>query len=434
MNLRLAFALAAVIGRALAQDPQQYDPHKYDQNDQAALDLADKAPAAAEDPAQAHDWRLAVEGAYERSSADPGNTPSQDAGRVSLDLHYDPSLAGLAHGLHAVLADRLDINQQSPYGNTQVNTLKEAYLSWQASTEEIVDLGRINVRNGVALAYNPTDYFKDGAIRQIDSINPAALREDRLGSVMLRGQSLWEGGSVTALLSPRLQETPSSGPFSIDLGATNNRNRWLVALSQRLAQDLTPQLLLEGEEHRSAQVGLNLTRLLGQATVAYVEVSTGRSPPLAAQALGESTPSTEVTRLATGLSYTTPWNVLLTLEYERNQAALTGSQYAQLAQQSLPAFGRALAQVSSSQDLPDRQALFGLAQWTDAGVRHLDLSGFVRVDLADHSRLAWLEARYHWQRVDVALQLQESGGSSATIYGNITPTALGQLLVDFYLP
>ena len=424
MKIRLALVLAAVIGRALAQDQQQYD-----QNDQAALDLADKAAAAPQE--QAHDWRLAVEGAYERSSPEPGDTPSRDAGRESVDLHYDPSLA---HGLHAVLADRLDVNEQAPYGTAEVNTLKEAYLSWQVRPEEILDLGRINVRNGVAFAYNPTDYFKDGAIRQIDSINPAALRENRLGAVMLRAQSFWDGGSVTALVSPRLQGTPSSGPFSIDLGATNSGNRWLVALSQRLAQDLTPQLLLEGEEHRSPQVGLNLTRLLDQATVAYVEVSTGRSQPLTAQALGESAPSTQVTRLATGLSYTTRWKLLLTLEYERNPVALTASQFAQLAQQSLLGFERALAQVSSSQDLPDRQALFVLAQWTDAGVRHLDLSGFVRLDLDDHSRLGWLEARYHWQRMDVALQLQEAGGSSATIYGNVTPKALGQLLVDFYLP
>jgi hypothetical protein len=417
MKLRAALVLAGGVGRALAQD------------DQAALDLADNAPPSAQ--AQVHDWRLTVEGAFERSSEEPGGTPSRNAGRLSLDLHYDPTLAT---GLHAVLADRLDVNQQSPYGTTEVNTLKEAYLSWQVSQEQILDLGRINVRNGVALAYNPTDYFKDGAIRQVDSIDPSSLRENRLGSEMLRAQSLWSGGSVTALVSPRLQETPSEGPFSVDLGATNSSNRWLVALSQRLAQDLAPQLLVEGEEHHSPQVGLNLTHLLGQATVAYVEVSTGRSQPLTAQALGENAASTQVTRLAGGLSYTTPGNLFLTLEYERNEAALTDSQWAQLAEQSLPAFERALAQVASSQDLPDRQAMLALAQWTNAGVRHLDLSGFMRVDLADHSRLGWLEARYHWQRMDVALQWQVAAGAADTIYGHVTPSALGQLLVDVYLP
>jgi hypothetical protein len=75
-----------------------------------------------------------------------------------------------------------------------------------------------------------------------------------------------------------------------------------------------------------------------------------------------------------------------------------------------------------------------LAQWTDAAVRHLDLSGFVRVDLADDSRLGWLEARYHWQRIDLALQFQQVGGAASTLYGRVTPSSLGQLVVDFYLP
>jgi hypothetical protein len=36
--------------------------------------------------------------------------------------------------------------------------------------------------------------------------------------------------------------------------------------------------------------------------------------------------------------------------------------------------------------------------------------------------------------MDLALQFQQATGSRATIYGQITPRALGQLLVDVYLP
>jgi hypothetical protein len=67
-------------------------------------------------------------------------------------------------------------------------------------------------------------------------------------------------------------------------------------------------------------------------------------------------------------------------------------------------------------------------------VRHLDLQGFMRRDLADHSGLGWMEARYHWQHMDVALQWQQAGGASNTIYGHVTPRALGQLVLDYYLP
>jgi hypothetical protein len=416
------FAAAAVlvtgsIGRALAQD------------DLAALEVADKAPAGVEQHAPA--WRVLLEGAFERSGEMSNPQAARDAGRLSLDLRYQQALVP---GLQAVLADRLDVNHQAPYGTTEVNTLKEAYLSWRESPERIFDIGRINVRNGVALGYNPTDYFKFGAVRQVYSINPASLRENRLGSVMLRGQQLWDGGSVTALVSPQLADEPSDGPFSADLGATNGSNRWLLAVSQRLSPDWTPQLLLKGEEHQPVQVGLNLTRLLTQATVAFVEVSAGRSAPLVSQAGGSSGPDAFHTRLATGLTYTTSHNLSLTLEYERDDAALTDRQWAALGLASLPELQRTLAFVSRSQDLPDRQALFVLAQWTDMLVQHLDLQGFGRLDLDDHSRLGWTELRYHWQRVDLALQGQISSGSASTIYGHLMPRWLGLLVVDWYLP
>ena len=57
-----------------------------------------------------------------------------------------------------------------------------------ARPDTLIDLGRINVRNGVALGYNPTDYFRAGAVRAAVSVSPASLKENRQGSVMLRGQ------------------------------------------------------------------------------------------------------------------------------------------------------------------------------------------------------------------------------------------------------
>lgn len=407
------------LGRALAQD-----------SDLDALAVADKAQPASERP---HDWQLLVEGAAEWASYSPGEgaEPGQEAGRMSLDLRYDPVLLP---GVHAVLADRLDATWQDPTGTAEINTLKEAYLTWQASPASLMDLGRINVRNGVAIGYNPTDYFRFDAVRSLVSINPASLRENRLGSVMLRGQQLWTGGSLTALISPHLADEPSSGPFSADLGATNASNRWLVALSQRLAKDFDPQILLLGSEHQPVQVGVNLTHLIGLSTVAFLEGSGGRSATLAQQASGASGPTSFLTRLSTGFTYTAPINLSVTVEYERNDAAPDQAEWAALQRSGAAVFERTVAFVGESQDLPDRQALFVLALWTDSLVKHLDLSAFTRLDLKDDSHLSWAEARYHCSHVDLALQWQLASGSRETIYGQYAPRQLGQLLVDWYLP
>lgn len=156
----------------------------------------------------------------------PGGYESER--RLSLDVRDDVTLAA---GWRAVVADRLDVNWFD--GTQQINTLKQAYVSWQPLPDLLVDAGRVNARQGVALGYNPTDFFRADALRTVDSLDPDILRDERLGTVMLRGEKLWDSGALTALFALRLADAPSNGPFSADFGATNNQNRWLLTLSQR---------------------------------------------------------------------------------------------------------------------------------------------------------------------------------------------------------
>ena len=62
-------------------------------------------------------------------------------------------------------------------------------------------------------------------------------------------------------------------------------------------------------------------------------------------------------------------------------------------------------QAAVRQDPPTRYSLFVHARWQNV-VPRLDLAGFLRFNVADHSRLAWLEARYRYTSADLALQLQ----------------------------
>ena len=134
--------------------------------------------------------------------------------RLSFDFQLDKKLG---QNWSVVLSDQLDLRWQHLFEEkTTTNTLKEAYLSWQPQPEWAFDLGRINVRNGVAFGYNPTDYFRSGANRSIVAIDPTSLKKNRQGSVLLRGQTLWNGGSLTALMSPRMDDTPDAAAFSSD--------------------------------------------------------------------------------------------------------------------------------------------------------------------------------------------------------------------------
>jgi opacity protein-like surface antigen len=415
MRAQLALIVLLVAGPALADD-----------SDAAALSLADSAPAAVE---RAGAWHVFVEGAAGGSRLRDGRTTTHEQ-RLSLDVQYDQSFAP---GWRAVFADRLDVNWQGRLSDKDtVNTLKDAYLSWQPQADRIVDLGRINARYGVAAGYNPTDYFRDGAIRSVVSIDPVSLKKNRQGSVMLRGQTLWDGGSLTALYSPRLADRPNDTAFNPNLGATNNRQRWLVAASHPLADGIAPQWLLYGEEHRSPQLGFNLSTLPNDATVAYLEWSGGRSPSLLSQALNRADDSAFRSRLAAGLTYTTVNRMSFTLEYEYNGAGLDQTDWNALSRGSAAAYGQYRKWVQSAQELPTRQTLFFYSTWQDAMINHLDLSAMVRFNIADRSRLSWLEARYRWARADLALQWQINSGRAGSEYGALSQERMAQVLVRYF--
>lgn len=410
----LAVALLLAATAAFAED-----------SDEAALALADKTQT---ETARASDWRVLTEGALTQTTTRAGAV--QRAQRLSLDAYYDTSLA--PHW-RAVFSDRLDLAWRgAPSYDDFINTLKETYVSWQPRANRLVDLGRVNLRYGVATGYNPTDYFRFGAVRSVVSIAPASLRENRQGAVMARGQTLWDRGSLTALYAPKLADQPNDSPFSPDFGATNHRDRWLLAASQKFAEDFNPQFLLYGEEHRAPQYGVNLTSLLNDATVGYLEWSGGRGPSLLAQALAQPDDGRFRSRAATGLTYTAPSKLSVTLEYDYNEAGLDENGRIVLRDAPASSLARYGGFVQAQQDLATKQNLFFLARWQDAWIARLDLSVMQRYDVVDHSRLSWLEGRYHWDRVDLALQWQRNHGGAASQFGALPQAQVWQAVVTYF--
>ncbi|NMM38744.1 MAG: hypothetical protein HHJ09_14815 [Glaciimonas sp.] len=395
-------------------------------DDADALLLADQAPSRT---AVASDWHWFAEGALSQFALrDGGATASSQ--RLSLDVQLDKSLAP---GWRAVLADRLDLNRQGQIGAPDsINTLREAYLSWQAQDNRIIDLGRINARYGVAIGYNPTDYFRTGALRSVVSVDPASLKKNRLGSAMLRGQTLWSGGSLTGLVSPKLTQQRSDTTFSPDFGATNNQNRWLLAASQQLSDGIQPQWLMYGEQGQSPQLGFNLTGLLNDATVGYVEWSGGRSRSQLLQALNGADDTAFRNRLSTGLTYTSADKISLTLEYDYNGAALDQAGWNALSSGSPGSYRQYRMWLQNAQEMPTRQALFLYANWQDAMINHLDFSAMLRFNAADHSRLSWLEARYHWDKADLALQWQINSGNAGSEFGAVPQQRVLELLLRYF--
>ncbi|MEO7115928.1 MAG: hypothetical protein ABIZ18_08705 [Caldimonas sp.] len=423
-QIAIVVGLCVLAAAAKAADAASEQP-----SDAGALSLADEAPAV---KPTSQSWRLFGEGALGRSWLRNPSTSSGE-GRASVDLRYDDTVMPR---LRAVLSDRLDLIHRGgdvkPHEDN-VNTLREAYLSWHATPELITDVGRINLRYGAAFGYNPTDYFKVNALRTIVSLDPASLRESRQGTFVLQGQKLWIDSSATVIFSPKLGRAPSDSTFAMNFGSTNPSNRWLLVAGHKFAQEINPQVLLYGGERMATQAGLNVSGLVNRATVAYLEYSAGRGLSLVTQADGLKDPERSQQRGAAGLTYTTDFNLSLTAEYEYNSAAPSRTEWKAMTANGPSGALRLLLLARAQQDLPVRQALFMYASWRDVGIRNLDLSAFVRHDAQSRSREQWIEARYHWSRTEIALQWQQYTGSSFSVYGLVPQSRRAEALFRVFL-
>jgi hypothetical protein len=327
-------------------------------------------------------------------------------------------------------SDRLNLRAESdlsfPDHESVVNDFREAYLEWRPAEQTYLALGRINLKSGIALGYNPTDYFKARTVSEPLSADPTVLREDRLGTVMLRLQHIWRGGSFTLAFAPRLRrqsriysntELPSFDPM---LGRTNSDDRFLLKSSIDLSADMSPEVLVYHDGH-GTRFGLNLSMTLGQSVVAYVEESVARRQELIAEALdfGRATgalppgapygtpPSSGASlknELAVGATYTTASRLTWNLEYHLNQGGFTSQDWShwfaigsdptappEVADELWYIRGYALDQEEQNTE----QAAFIRADWTDAFGLNLELSGFVNVDLRDGSGQAQAAANYY---------------------------------------
>ena len=353
--------------------------------------------------------------------------------------------------LLASLSDRFNLFEESDFdldsSQTAANDLREAYLTWEPMERRYLEAGRINLREGVALGFNPTDFFRARTQVAQASLDPSALREDRLGSFMLRTQTIWNGGSASLVYAPQLEsprplQAPPPVAFNPQIDRTNGDTRLMATLSWEVL-DLSPQLLLfrEGSQTR---YGLDLSRTIGQSVVGYAEWAGGRQLPEAAQAqdfaartgglppglppLPGGTGKSFRNDVAVGASWTSAAKVTLNLELHYHQAGFSENQWrtwfsdgAAAAAQPVVTEGLwyVRSYASDRQDSLTRRRIFLRADWADAFVERLELSAFALVD-NDGSTLAQASASYAWSD-------QWSGAAYFTGYFGGPRTEFGSL-------
>jgi opacity protein-like surface antigen len=415
-SLSLAFALAYSVSATAAAADAELD----------ALNLESEQVLA---PKAASDIKLSLEGAL-GSASQRYLSSSRNIGRASIDFSQT---ARIAPGVRAVISNRLDYFEPAIVGlDSTVNSLREAYISWQPhGGNAILDFGRVNLRYGSGLGYNPTDFFRDGSLRVLTTADPFALRENRMGTVMVRGQKLWSGGSLSVAVSPKLDATPSADGWNLDLGSTNNRDRVLIALGNQFGERMSSQILLYKDAEASPALGVNLTALLSAATTAHMEWTHSSEPSLMSRALGIPSASSTRNRFVGGATYTTLGKLSITAEYQYNGFGLDQSGWNALAGTpgaQLTYLGDALRR----QELASRQAYLIYVTQKGLWLKDLDLAAYLRINAEDQSSMGWLELRHHWPSFDMTVQLQQSRGTRGTEFGSLVDRRVLQVLGTYY--
>jgi len=361
----------------------------------------------------------------------PSPAPSRWEDRLFLDSRDEWRLRD---NLRLTYSGRFNLRAANdldfPSHQTVLNEVREAYLTWRPVEGAWLDLGRVNLKSGVAVGFNPTDFFRTRSVVEPLTVDPTVLREDRLGTLMLRGQYIWPGGSVTLAYAPRVTqptaiynhiELPSFDPM---LDRTNAQNRFLLKVSPELHGAFSVEGLLYQGGNRT-QIGANLTASVGQRTIAYLEWAGGADAGLIQDALayGRQTgsfpanapaplPADSASRfrneVSLGFSYV-PAGTRLTLniEYHYNGAGMTQQAWhnwfaAAARRGNIPGVYNALWYIRSyavdQQQLLSQHTAFVRAAWVDAFVPKLDITALANVSLQDGSGLTQITADYYLSR------------------------------------
>jgi hypothetical protein len=375
--------------------------------------------------------------------------------------------AGLASRLQLVWAVHGDLRAEEDlpfpsHENVRLD-VRELHLDWEAIPSVFLTAGRVNLREGVALGFNPTDLFRTKAVVEPLSNDPAILRDTRLGTVALRLQWLWEGGGASIAYSPRLASSrpvytrlslPSIDPM---LDRTNDAHRVVASVSEEWTNGFTTELMV-AYDGMHPLVGTNVSYGLGASVVAYLEWAggprtglvhsaleygrrTGTFPPQTPSPIPEEEQLSFQNDLATGLSYTAFGQVTFNLEYHFHQAGLSRDEWKHWFDTGIASSNGAThaalwyirGYAAEQQEPASQHYAFLRADWPDFGVRDLELTGLVLLNLQDASALAQLNADYYLSsKWTVGLLMAVNLGPGRSEFGSLPDAVSALFKVSHY--
>ena len=338
--------------------------------------------------------------------------------------------------------------------------VREAYLLTQGENWTF-ELGRNNIRNGAALGYNPTDFFKTQAVEQNVNLNLAGIRDDRRGVGAVRVGHLWDSGAVSLTFAPRMTSGGSwlqdQDIFGLNFATSNPQDRYLLTLTQQVSEGMSPELFVFVDDGDPA-VGVAVSTAIGNNWLVYGEATRGRSRnlvdaalashrsagalhPALVSAFSDQFGSLYVDRAAYGVSYASPSNFVVNLEHHYNAAGFDAADWREHfavanTVKDIHSATRQLASIPrfaalTQEPMSEHSAFVRFVQnelYEDA-----NLTGILLYDLIDGSSSGQLELSYNAsERLTVSGRVGSTFGGRETYYGSRSSEGFIQFDLSYF--
>lgn len=326
--------------------------------------------------------------------------------RISIDMNLDTPLTEKGR---LVLSNRFDSRFYGALSqNDNINSLREAYFTYKKTSSTVIDVGRINTRYGLALGNNPTDFLGENTVRSMTSADPEIIRSNRLGNAMFRIQKYWNKASISAIYSPKLGNQPNNASASLDWGASNPIDRFLLAGSYKFSENFNPQLIYYQEKQNSPKFGLNISTVLNRFTLVYAELSGGRQPLI----WQKENPSLQQNKkwrnlAALGSTFSTDSGLTFRIEGHYNGAADNDKALSLLSKAYFSGYGNGINSYNSNGMMSSRSSLLFQVYNKDI-IDKYDLNLIVQRDLQQNKHIGFAEIRHNMDNSEIALQWQKA--------------------------
>ena len=311
--------------------------------------------------------------------------------------------------------------------------IKELYYKGSFADVYFYELGRINIKEGVARAYNPTDYFK-GSYSLTLSQDPKDRKENRLGALLISQTLFLDKFTIKGIYSPKVsvrKDTFLSDAkyVGLYLDESNSHDRASLYVDYSGFEDVSSSLILHLNED-GLNFGVNLSYIY-DSWILYLENSLKFSkndiskfdlhPQIKKHFAKEKA---YIDEASIGFNYTSESNIVTTVEYVLNSGGLDGDdwdEWFELAKN--PQFSKALGglrhELATKELQLSQQSLFIHSLASDL-MTNLDVSLLAWINPFDGSFLTQvgLEYAYH-DSVQTNFYLRTYHGSTKSEYGTM---------------